>query len=153
MYRLLLKLQMSQPDSIKWDPRKWHPLYFASIGIAISLLIISLIIYQVYPTLFSLVYLASGVCIAAFAITALAAKLSSPKSARPASVLESLEQDIEKQEEDWNPDESPAVMLGASGVYGIVYGLGITDALGDYAERLKTITISLSSLPDLSRQL
>jgi hypothetical protein len=34
--------------------------------------------------------------------------------------------------------ESPAVILGASGIYGIVFGLGITDALIDYTKTIST---------------
>ncbi len=38
--------------------------------------------------------------------------------------------------EQWTPEESPAIMLGVGGIYGIVYGLGITEALTAYANLL-----------------
>jgi hypothetical protein len=91
-----------------------------------------------------------GLCISAFILVGLASKLSTKKPPPRPVIAKSLEEDIEKQEEAWNLDESPAVMLGAGGIYGIVYGLGVTDALGGFAECVEDISVCLSlSTPDI----
>jgi hypothetical protein len=121
--------------------RDWHPLYFIPIGLGILMFIM-----RVTSLPFSLLAnISFTLCILSFFFVLLASKRTSRARKLPKSPTERLRQDMEKSEEEWDPDESPAVMLGASGVYGIVYGLGITDALGDYAKWLGTIGTRMSS--------
>jgi hypothetical protein len=55
---------------------------------------------------------------------------------------------LKAKEEEWNPEESPAVILGAGGIYGIVIGLGISDAIGKYTETIGTkVSTYLSNNP------
>lgn len=56
---------------------------------------------------------------------------------------------ISAPEEEWDPDESPAVMLGANGLFSIVYGLGVTDALTGYAKWLNDLGKGMSSVVSL----
>jgi TRAP-type uncharacterized transport system fused permease subunit len=124
--------------------RVWHPLYFIPIGLGMLVFImvaLSLPFSQ-------LVYIGFSLCLISFFFVFLASKLGSKASTLPNTPAERLTQDVDKLEEEWDPDESPAVMLGANGVYGIVYGLGITDALGEYARWLSAIGTRLSlSIP------
>jgi hypothetical protein len=52
------------------------------------------------------------------------------------TVREKQEKDASEKEE-WL-EESPAVVLGTQGIYGIVYGLGISEALNGYVNLLSS---------------
>lgn len=126
------------------NSRKWFRLYFIPLGLGIFVFIIFKISFLSLP---HLVYLSFACCILAFFFIALASKLRSPS--KPVSVAGRIMKGISAPEEEWDPDESPAVMLGANGLFSIVYGLGVTDALTGYAKWLNDLGKGMSSVVSL----
>lgn len=117
--------------------------YFISFGFAILLLLT----FNASSLTFTvLTGMGVGICLISFLFVGIYSVRGSNKQTQidsGSAEFEKLKQDLK----DWVPEESPAIMLGASGIYSIVFGLGITDALGKYAEFLNTISSPALNAP------
>jgi hypothetical protein len=129
--------------------KKWGYLivYFIFLGLAILLLVT----FKESSLAFTeAVSIGVGLCLFSFLFVAIDSLRGSGAGVQQAQgsgtavqlhqwTAEKLKQEIE----EWDPQESPAVMLGASGIYSIVFGLGIVEALSKYTEFLGTIRDSV----------
>jgi hypothetical protein len=115
--------------------------YFISLGLAILLLVT---FKESFLDFTEAVSIGVGLCLFSLLSVAINSRRGSGAAVQQDQwTAEKLKQEIE----EWVPEESPAVMLGASGIYSIVFGLGIVDALNKYAEFLNTIRVAVLNAP------
>jgi hypothetical protein len=135
------------PPKPQYTENLWHPIYLVPIVISILVLVLP----SVLPLpLTQLATLTAVLCVFALFFTAITpyiwARNSLSKEDRKATkIIQTVTKKQEKdasEKEEWL-EESPAVALGTQGIYGIVYGLGISEALSGYLNLLSNKSTNL----------